>query len=145
MSVPLKVPEVGESVREGFLTEWLKGDGDVVAADEPLYVLETDKVTMTINADVGGRLAIKVPAGQEVEVGQAVAEIDDSVEAPAAPPAPKPEVAAPDQLEKAAPTPQPAAEREARGPQPAQAQKATAVVEDLSPAVRRLVLSLAPA
>ncbi|MCG6963837.1 MAG: 2-oxoglutarate dehydrogenase complex dihydrolipoyllysine-residue succinyltransferase [Acidobacteria bacterium] len=144
MSVPLKVPEVGESVREGYLTEWLKDDGDVVAADEPLYVLETDKVTMTINADVGGRLAIKVPAGQEVEVGQAVAEIDDSVEAPAAPPASGP-AATPDAVaetepEQTAQAPAVPAERGEPTPQPGKAPRATATIEDLSPAVRRLVL-----
>ncbi len=140
MSVPLKVPEVGESVREGFLTEWLRSDGDVVAADEPLYVLETDKVTMTINADVGGRLTIKVPAGEEVEVGQAVAEIDDSVEAPATPPAPEPEAAAPEQPETAAEQPTPPAAPEARTPKPAQSSATAGSVADLSPAVRRLVL-----
>jgi len=140
MSVLLKIPEVGESVREGFLTDWLRSDGDVVAADEPLYVLETDKVTMTINADVGGRLTIKVPAGEKVEVGQAVAEIDDSVEAPAAPPAPEPEAAAPEQPETAAEQPTPPAAREAHTPKPAQSSAAAGSVADLSPAVRRLVL-----
>jgi len=51
MQVEVKVPTVGESITEGLLAEWLQADGAVVRTDDPLFVLETDKVTMTINAE----------------------------------------------------------------------------------------------
>jgi len=79
MLIQVKVPSVGESITEGLLAEWLKKDGDFVQADEPLYVLETDKVTMPIHAEHAGRLRVLVQAGETVKIGQAVAEIETAV------------------------------------------------------------------
>lgn len=79
MLIDVKVPTVGESITEGLLAEWLRQDGEVVTADEPLFVLETDKVTMTINAEHAGRLKVLVPAGGQIAIGQAVGSIDTSV------------------------------------------------------------------
>ena len=76
MLIDVKIPTVGESITEGLLAEWSRRDGDVVKSDEPLFVLETDKVTMTINAEHAGRLKIQVPAGAAVTIGQVVAAID---------------------------------------------------------------------
>ncbi|MBD3166127.1 2-oxoglutarate dehydrogenase complex dihydrolipoyllysine-residue succinyltransferase [bacterium] len=76
MSVPITVPEVGESITEGVLVEWKKNDGDWVDMDEELFELETDKVTMTVQAEAAGVLKIKVEADSDVEVGQEVGEID---------------------------------------------------------------------
>jgi 2-oxoglutarate dehydrogenase E2 component (dihydrolipoamide succinyltransferase) len=45
MSIEIKIPSVGESVQEAVLAEWFKQDGDTVRKDEPLFVIETDKVT----------------------------------------------------------------------------------------------------
>jgi pyruvate/2-oxoglutarate dehydrogenase complex dihydrolipoamide acyltransferase (E2) component len=45
MPINVTIPEVGESITEGILAEWSKADGDLVARDEPLLVLETDKIT----------------------------------------------------------------------------------------------------
>jgi 2-oxoglutarate dehydrogenase E2 component (dihydrolipoamide succinyltransferase) len=83
MSEPeqIKIPEVGESITEGILVEWLKGDGDQVAMDEELLVVETDKITVTVNATVAGKLSIGVAEGETVEVGQAVGTIDTSAAA----------------------------------------------------------------
>ena len=81
MAIELKVPEVGESITEGILVEWSKADGDWVEAEEPLLVLETDKITMTINAEHGGKLKILVAAEETVEVGQVVMEGDPEGEA----------------------------------------------------------------
>jgi len=81
--VDIKVPEVGESITEGVLVEWKYASGDVVRRDEPLYVLETDKVTMDINSDTGGKLETLVEAGAKVAIGQAVARIDTGVKASA--------------------------------------------------------------
>ncbi|MGA9752597.1 MAG: lipoyl domain-containing protein, partial [Acidobacteriota bacterium] len=87
MSTPVTVPAVGESITEGILTEWLKADGESVQTDDPLFVLETDKVTMTINATAAGRLKIAVQAGETVKIGQEVGTLDEKA-AGEAPPAP---------------------------------------------------------
>jgi len=76
MPVEIKIPEVGESITEGVLVEWSASDGAVVAAEEQLLVLETDKITMNVNAEQGGRLKILVAEGETVEVGQVVGTID---------------------------------------------------------------------
>jgi len=91
MSTPVTVPAVGESITEGVLTEWLKADGENVQTDDPLFVLETDKVTMTINAAAAGRLKIAVQAGETVKIGQEVGSLDEMAagEAPAAPERPQ--------------------------------------------------------
>jgi 2-oxoglutarate dehydrogenase E2 component (dihydrolipoamide succinyltransferase) len=83
MQIDVKVPAVGESITEGLLAEWLLKDGDVVRTDDPLYVLETDKVTMTVNAEHTGQLKIVVAAGEPVKIGQTVGTLDTSVQAPA--------------------------------------------------------------
>ena len=89
MPVEVKIPEVGESITEGFLAEWLQPDGAVVAVEDPLLVLETDKITVNVNAEHAGKLAITIAEGETVEVGQVVATIDtDAAEAPAATPMP---------------------------------------------------------
>ena len=81
MPVDVVIPEVGESITEGILAEWSRADGDVVSRDEPLLVLETDKITMNVNAAEAGRLKILVEAGETVEIGQVVATIDTAVAA----------------------------------------------------------------
>ena len=69
MPLEVKIPEVGESITEGILAEWCKADGDWVEAEEPLLELETDKITMTVDAEAAGRLEILVPEGATVQVG----------------------------------------------------------------------------
>lgn len=76
MKVDVKVPEVGESVQEALLAEWYKADGDFVEKDEPLFVLETDKVTLEVPAQEGGALQILVQGGETVAVGKVVGRID---------------------------------------------------------------------
>ncbi len=78
MKVDIKVPEVGESVREAILVEWLKKDGDVVEKDEPLFVIETDKVTLEVPAADSGILETMVEEGELVEIGKVVGRIDTS-------------------------------------------------------------------
>lgn len=78
MSVEIKVPAVGESITEGTIARWLKKDGDLVRADEPLFELETDKATMEVPAPADGRLSISVAAGQTVAVGAIVGRIEAS-------------------------------------------------------------------
>ena len=92
MAIEVKVPSVGESVQEAMLSEWFKQDGDMVERDEPLFVIETDKVTLEVAAETSGILSIKVAEGQTVAVGTVVAYIEP-VEAQSA--AAPPEKAAP--------------------------------------------------
>jgi 2-oxoglutarate dehydrogenase E2 component (dihydrolipoamide succinyltransferase) len=76
MIVEIKVPSVGESVTEATLAEWFKKDGDTVQKDEPLFVIETDKVTLEVVAETAGVLSIKVQAGETVAIGEVVGTID---------------------------------------------------------------------
>ncbi|MHB0699376.1 biotin/lipoyl-containing protein, partial [Roseomonas mucosa] len=64
------VPTLGESVSTATVARWLKKAGEAVKADEPLVELETDKVTVEVNAPEAGVLeAIAADEGAEVEVG----------------------------------------------------------------------------
>ena len=80
MATEIKVPTLGESLTEGTVANWLKSVGDAVAIDEPILELETDKVTMEVNAPAAGTLIeIIASAGAEVEVGAILGLIGDSV------------------------------------------------------------------
>ena len=77
MTVEIKVPTLGESVTEAEVAKWFKQVGDAVEADEPVVELETDKVTLEVNAPSDGVLAeILVEEGTEVEVGAVLGRID---------------------------------------------------------------------
>ncbi len=90
MATEIKVPTLGESVTTATVARWLKKAGENVAADEPLVELETDKVTVEVNAPGNGTLgAISAEEGAEVEVGSILAMLE------AAGAAPKPAAAAP--------------------------------------------------
>jgi 2-oxoglutarate dehydrogenase E2 component (dihydrolipoamide succinyltransferase) len=103
MMIDLKVPSPGESVTEVEIANWLKQDGDIVQKEEELCEIDSDKATLTINAEEGGKLIIKVQAGQKVQVGDVVASIDTSF---AAAKAPEKKAAAPAPIaEKTSPAP----------------------------------------
>ena len=78
MSIEIKVPEIGESITEGILTVWERKSGELVEVDDPLFELETDKVTMTISCEKAGQLETLVEEGSRVEIGQVVAKVDPS-------------------------------------------------------------------
>jgi 2-oxoglutarate dehydrogenase E2 component (dihydrolipoamide succinyltransferase) len=67
---------MGESIASGVLAKWHVKDGDPVKKDQPLFELETDKITTEGTAEAAGRIALKVPAGAEVKIGQLVATIE---------------------------------------------------------------------
>jgi 2-oxoglutarate dehydrogenase E2 component (dihydrolipoamide succinyltransferase) len=70
------VPTLGESVTEATVSQWLKKEGDAVSVDEPILELETDKVTLEVNASEAGVIAkIIVGEGENVEVGALLGEI----------------------------------------------------------------------
>lgn len=76
MKIEVKIPEVGESVQEALLAQWLKKDGDMVQKDEILFVIETDKVTLEVSSPADGVLRIMVKEDTTVSVGTLVAVID---------------------------------------------------------------------
>src|SRR2546421_9253081 len=78
MIIEVKIPAVGESTTSGVVSTWHKKSGDYVNEGEPLFTLETDKVSADIVAEKSGVLETKVPEGQEVKIGEVVAIIDDS-------------------------------------------------------------------
>ena len=105
MSTEIRVPTLGESVSEATIGKWFKKPGDAVKADEPLLELETDKVTLEVNAPSSGILSeIVAKDGETVGVGALLGAIAAGGTAPApvaempkpaAAPAPAPAVAAP--------------------------------------------------
>ena len=76
MSLEIKVPNVGESVTEVTIAQWLKSDGDHVDMDEVIAELESDKASFELPAEQAGILRIKVQEGETVEVGAIVCEIE---------------------------------------------------------------------
>jgi 2-oxoglutarate dehydrogenase E2 component (dihydrolipoamide succinyltransferase) len=83
MKKEIAVPSLGESVTTGILTAWLKNNGDYVKEGENLFELESDKATVEVPSTASGVLEVLVDTETEVEVGQVVAAVDTSQEAPA--------------------------------------------------------------
>jgi 2-oxoglutarate dehydrogenase E2 component (dihydrolipoamide succinyltransferase) len=81
---------MGESISSGVLAKWHVKDGDTVKKDQPLFELETDKITSEGTAESAGRISLKVAAGTEVKIGELVATIDSEASAGAAAPAASP-------------------------------------------------------
>src|SRR3954451_19135379 len=81
MSVEVRVPAVGESISSGVVSVWHKKSGEQVNAGDPLFTLETDKVSTEINADADGVLKTLVAEGAEVKIGDVVATIEAGGEA----------------------------------------------------------------
>ena len=93
-TVPVKIPPMGESITSGVLAKWHVADGASVRRDQPLFELETDKITSEGTAEASGVIRLAVKAGDEVRIGQVVATIEvgaaaeTSAPTPAAPAAP---------------------------------------------------------
>ncbi len=122
MDIEITVPTIGESITEATVLKWLKSVGEAVALDEPLLELETDKVTVEVNAPAAGVLKkVLVEEGEDVDIGAVLGLIGeaDGMAAESAPPA---------------------VARES-SPEPASESPSTAAAEEavLMPAVRRLV------
>ncbi len=106
MAADIKVPTLGESVTTATIARWIKKAGDAVAADEPVVELETDKVTVEVNAPEAGVLSeIIAPEGAEVEVGALLGRVDVGAAAVGKPAAPAPVAAAGVHAPQAAPGP----------------------------------------
>jgi 2-oxoglutarate dehydrogenase E2 component (dihydrolipoamide succinyltransferase) len=109
MIIEIKVPSPGESITEVQIARWLKKEGDVVEKDDELCEIDSDKATLTVNAEESGQLSILAKEGDTVKVGDVVCKIDTSVAA--APKPEKTETSAPSTkvVETAKPSPAPAA------------------------------------
>jgi 2-oxoglutarate dehydrogenase E2 component (dihydrolipoamide succinyltransferase) len=92
MAIPLKVPSLGESVTQASVGTWLKNEGDVVQADEPLVEVESEKATVALPAPAAGVLRkVLRNTGDTVAVGEIIGELEER--GSASPPSP-PEVSA---------------------------------------------------
>ena len=129
----IKVPEVGESITEAEIGEWLKQDGDYVERDEVILTLETDKASVEVVAEAAGKLSTKAGEGDTVEIGAVIATLDTSAEAPAG-------KAAPEETptEKSS-TGNGASSNSGGNSKPAPAMSAAPDAGHLSPAVRKAV------
>ena len=126
MAVEIKVPTLGESVTEATVAKWLVKTGDRVAVDQPLCELETDKVTVEVNASVAGTIAeLAVEEGASVQVGGVLCHIAAGAAGAAGAVAPKPAAA-------------PAAPKPAPAPAPAATAPAGANLAASGPATRKL-------
>jgi 2-oxoglutarate dehydrogenase E2 component (dihydrolipoamide succinyltransferase) len=141
MAIEVKIPTVGESITSGVVSAWHKKSGEFVNEGEPLFTLETDKVSTEIVAEKAGTLETKVPEGQEVKIGEVVATIDDSKQ-PAEQKKEAPSKKAPEQKKETEPSKKPTEKKEPvaagvdrGGPESSRDIGTTT----LSPAVRRIV------
>ncbi len=128
MPIQVKVPGLGESVKQAKLLKWHKQDGQTVNVDEPICELESDKANVDIPADATGVIHPKKREGEMVDVGEVIAEIDPSAAAPRTAPPAAAKPAAPKPAESAPPAPSPALQS-----------ASIQLPEDFSPAVRRLL------
>ena len=94
MSAEIKVPAVGESISSGIISIWHRQEGDYVRTGDLLFTLDTDKVSTEVAAQAAGLVRIKVPADQEVKIGEVVGLIEEAAEPAATPAASAPVTAA---------------------------------------------------
>jgi 2-oxoglutarate dehydrogenase E2 component (dihydrolipoamide succinyltransferase) len=83
MSTEVKIPALGESISSGVLSSWKVAEGTYVEIDQPIYELETDKITQEGLAEVAGVISFLAKEGDEVEIGATIASIDESAAQPA--------------------------------------------------------------
>ena len=142
MPIEVKIPALGESISSGVLSSWKVAEGSYVEVDQPIYELETDKITQEGLAEVAGVISFLAKEGDEVEIGASIASIDDSASKPAAESPPKeveaPPAEEPESKEEPVPLPeeQPAS---AAKDQPVAPVKAEQDAPPHSPAVRKIL------
>jgi pyruvate dehydrogenase E2 component (dihydrolipoyllysine-residue acetyltransferase) len=141
MATDFTLPELGENIAAGDVLRVLVKAGDVLAKDQPVLELETDKATIEVPSSVAGQVKeIKVKAGDKVKVGQTILSVEsgDGAVAPAPPPvaakAPEP-VPVTDAAPPPAPPPPPAAPAEAPRPVPQDREKVVDISRGVRPAV----------
>lgn len=83
-NIEVKVPSPGESISEVRIAQWLVSDGDVVKKDQVIAEIDSDKATLELSAEEGGKISLLAKADDTVQVGDVVARIDTSVKPVAA-------------------------------------------------------------
>jgi len=78
-NLEVKVPSPGESISEVRIAQWLVADGDVVKKDQVIAEIDSDKATLELSAEDGGKISLLAKADETVNVGDVVAKIDTSV------------------------------------------------------------------
>ena len=128
MAIEIRVPALGESITEATVGKWFKKAGESVQADEPLVELETDKVTLEVNAPSPGVLSeIVAETGQTVAIGALLGQVAAGAASAAAAPAP---AAAAKPAPAAAPAPPPPSSPAARTAMPPAPAAAKIAAED---------------
>jgi len=138
MATEIKVPTLGESVSEATVAQWLKKEGEAVAADEPLVELETDKVTLEVNAPAAGVLQkITVESGENVGVDAILGLLEEGAVANDKDAAEKPADKSSDKEKE--PKPKDTASKDEAPQKETSKPKAANADMPLSPAVRKMV------
>ena len=121
MATDFRLPELGENIGAGDVLRVLVSPGDMLARDQSVLELETDKATIEVPSSVAGRVAdVKVKAGEKVKVGQVILTVDEAAAGAAAGAAPAAKAAEPSKAEEPpAPKPEPKAAQAAPAPKPA--------------------------
>jgi 2-oxoglutarate dehydrogenase E2 component (dihydrolipoamide succinyltransferase) len=83
MKIDVAIPQVGESITEVTIGQWVKKDGDLVEMDEVLCEIESEKATLELRSESAGKLKILAKEGETLAVGTKIAEIDTDVKVPA--------------------------------------------------------------
>ncbi|HVZ26747.1 MAG TPA: 2-oxoglutarate dehydrogenase complex dihydrolipoyllysine-residue succinyltransferase [Sediminibacterium sp.] len=104
--IQIKVPAVGESISEVTLLKWLKKDGEYVDRDDVIAELESEKATFEVNAEKAGVLKHLANEGDTLQIGDVLAQVDETAEKPAASMAAPAPVAATQPAPKSAPAPE---------------------------------------
>ena len=135
MATDVSLPRLGQGMEAGTIVRWLKSEGDTVEKGEPLYELDTDKVTQEVESDAGGvLLKILAGEGEEIEVGKRIAVIGEAGEEVAVDePAPKAE----EKKDAPKPEPLPAERIEEPEPEPQQPARTDGRIK-ASPLARRI-------
>jgi len=82
MIIDIKAPTPGESITEVQIANWLVKSGDYVAKEAEIAEIDSDKATLTVNAEVAGNITILIEAGETVSIGTVIAQIDSDAKAP---------------------------------------------------------------
>ena len=145
MPIDVKIPALGESISSGVLSAWKIPEGTYVEIDQPIYELETDKITQEGLAEVAGVISFLAKEGDEVEIGGTIAKIDESAEKPSSAESDiKPDNSVPVVEEVESITSPPEKEPAPSPPEPAQEESIPKVDDSisklsLSPAVRKIL------
>jgi len=134
------IPALGESIASGILSSWKVQEGSYVELDQPIYELETDKITQEGLAETNGVIKFTAQEGDEVEIGATIATIDEAAEVPILAESPSAEPSPPSESP-------PAAEEIISKPSPPAVQPKSSIPEPVtsestapfSPAVRKLL------